>query len=146
MLILITPQPIIIFSFSFDKMLKKRTVILSFVSSFFLVTSVFYLLNYLSLQTSMEVEKIKATVKHRNNGQKVILFYNKFRYHDRKMFNLNNSKSGSCPFVNCIFTTDKNYLEDITHFEAIVFNRFYYPVEPPKTRSLDQIYIMMSVE
>lgn len=139
------------FHFSFDKMTRKRTVFLSFVSSFFIVALLFYFLSYLNLQSTIKVKEIKLPVKRRNNGQKVILFYNRFdsSQGDKKRNKGSGHRlplSDNCPFVNCILTTEKSYLKDITHFDAIVFNRFYYPIEPPEQRSPHQIYIMMTKE
>ena len=151
--------------FSFDKMLNLRGVISSFVSSFFIVALFFYYLSYLKLQSTTNVEKV-IIVAHHNNGQKVkvanksghtndqkvVLYYNTIRPTQKGANHGNQNNTGpsywltNCPLVNCIITTDKSYLEDISHFDAIVFNRFYYPIKPPKQRSLHQIYIMMTRE
>lgn len=104
------------------------------------------------LRYKMVREFLKSEDKPVNN--KVILFWTKFfedPYWDMKAeaFRGDYLESVECPVTNCIFTTDRNFLNHEHEYDAIVFHApepLWDPKDLPKTRSPNQVYIMGTKE
>lgn len=95
---------------------NKRTLInLSLLSAFGLFLTYTFIKNYV-FESSIARFRIVQTTQPINNSKKVILFWNKF-FESRYWMMPNETngeeylKSIQCPVTNCIFTHDKNFLD-----------------------------------
>lgn len=55
----------------------------------------------------------------------------------------------NCTFQNCFLTNDRSYFDDLTDFDVLIFNAFFYPqgiVTIPDKRSETQEYVLAGVE
>lgn len=104
-------------------------------------------LRYRMVNEFLETKNIQA-----NN--KTVLFWTKFfedPYWDMKeeAFQGGYLESVGCPVTNCEFTTDRNFLNRVEEYDAIVFHApepLWDPLDLPKTRSPHQVYIMATKE
>jgi hypothetical protein len=91
---------------------------------------------------------VKSFQLQQEPTNKMILFYTRVwrtSAKSRKKWEIREPQSEKCPYVNCNFTIKRNFFNDITKFDAIIYHRFVFE-RIPKTRSPHQLYIMMTRE
>lgn len=132
---------------------NKRTLInLSLLSAFGLFLTYTFIKNYV-FESSIARFRIVQTTQLINNSKKVILFWNKF-FESRYWMMPNETngeeylKSIQCPVTNCIFTHDKNFLDQSHLYDAIVFHsaEVWWNLDLPATRSPHQLYVSTILE
>lgn len=64
----------------------------------------------------------------------------------KEMLGEDDLKTASCLFTNCVFTRDRNFLENVHDFDAILFNVWCSNLDLPLTRTPRQHYIMAANE
>lgn len=87
------------------------------------------------------------------NEKKTVLIYSRYDEKNPRWGKIpvthvmKREKSEDCPYVNCIFTHDHNYLKKIEDFDAIIFQRNHnLNWKPPAKRNQHQLYIMKNHE
>lgn len=121
---------------------------------FFLVFLVFGKYCWIfSSQTSNNV-KILKLYPYPKPSMKTVLFFTRLWSKSptwgskNKTYGIDVPESADCPYINCIFTHDLNYLKNITDYDALIFHRGFRWFEKPipKKRSPHQHYIMFTYE
>lgn len=87
------------------------------------------------------------------SATKFILFYN--NYFEDPFWRMNREtcdaaflKRLKCPRTNCVFTSNRNLLQNVEEYDAIVFHaaESWFHDKVPERRSPHQVYIMASKE
>jgi hypothetical protein len=101
--------------------------------------------------------KYKMIEFQQNSDIKHVLFFSNywhFKYWglSNETIDANSPEMEKCAFKNCIFTHKRNFLKQTHEYDAVLFHQsistwyFKENLEPIKTRSPHQLYILVSQE
>lgn len=97
----------------------------------------------------LSYKMIDEAIKPTANGTKLILFWTDLWHYPDWHFPLEifDIPNPYCKDKNCIFTRNRNYSEGVHEYDAIIFHSIQpikvdEPLELPKTRKPQQLYIM----